>query len=140
MATDEEINRFVSENRELVERIMESQRESIDFAADMGRDAISTAFKSTFIMADYMRQRTELFIDTVLSTITDPEIQNHFMNAGMEVMTGLTSIVQKAPLPSDMREAAIDLNKNMRMAACRANKDCPVKAERKAKEIIEEQC
>lgn len=137
MSAYREIDRFVSENKELIERIMKFQKEEADYLADAGRDAMSAAFKSTAVIADYMKQTSEGIIHSMIGMMADREVQGHFIAAGEEFISGLNALVDAAPVPTSMRCAVSDFEKGMREAACRANKDCPAKRSRGSRVAIE---
>ncbi len=130
MATDEEINRFVNDNRELVERMMAVQKENAEMAKAIGKDVIKLGFESTYIAADFARRKSEEFFVKTYKMITNPEVQRHFMASGLEFLAGLTALAENAPMPSFMREAAVGVQKNARAAACTVNENCPAKAKR----------
>ncbi|MBQ7620922.1 MAG: hypothetical protein IJV02_00715 [Candidatus Methanomethylophilaceae archaeon] len=130
MATDEEIHKFVNDNRELVERMMTVQKENAEMAKAIGKDVIKLGFESTYIAADFARRKSEEFFVRTYKMITNPEVQRHFMASGLEFLAGLTALAENAPMPSFMREAAVGVQKNARAAACMINEDCPAKAKR----------
>ena len=130
MATDEEIDRFVADNRDLIERMMEIQMENARTASLFGRDLAVQMRESAVEAACMVRERSEEFFRETLDTISDPVVQRHFMDASMEFLAGLTALVEAAPMPDFVRTAASDLRSNVRSAACRANKDCPLKAKK----------
>jgi hypothetical protein len=113
MATDEEIERFVTDNREIIGRMMDSQRGNAR-AAELSR-------------------RSEEFFVSVYSMFADPEVQRHFMASGLEFIEGMKVLIGNAPVPGFVRTAATDFGRSARTMACRANKDCPAKAARKIK-------
>jgi hypothetical protein len=127
MATDEEIEQFVNENRELVERMMKAHRESFETLSDMNRQATEEAFETTYRAAEMARQRSEEFFKATVGTIASPVVQRHFMNASLEFLAGLTAIAETAPFPDFVRDAADDIQKTARQTACRRNEDCPFK-------------
>ena len=127
MATDEEIDRFVADNRDLIERMMEIQMENARTASLFGRDLAVQMSESAVEAACMVRERSEEFFRETLDTISDPVVQRHFMDASMEFLAGLTALVEAAPMPDFVRTAASDFKSNARSAACRANKDCPLR-------------
>jgi len=132
MATDEDIQRFVSENREMVERMMKVQKDSLRMASGMGKEAIESSRKA----AEFARDRSEEFVRTTYGMISSPEVQRHFMTAGMEFLAGLTAMAGLAPVPGFMKDAASDFERNARAAACKANESCPMRV--RAKTVTEE--
>ncbi len=127
MATDEEIERFVTENRELVERLMASQKDKVEAAKEAGRDVARFGAISTYYAAEYARKKSEEFFVATYKTIANPDVQRHFMASSLEFLAGLTALAESAPMPSYVKDVAQDFEKNMKSAACKANKDCPAK-------------
>ena len=124
MTADEDIERFVKENRELVERMMRVRRDNIQTASELGKDAIISSRKA----AEFVRTRSEDLARAAYGMVSDPTVQGHFIRAGMEFMAGLTALAKVAPVPDFMKGAAADLQKNARSVACRFNEDCPARA------------
>lgn len=140
MATDEEIDRFVAENRELIERMMRVQKDNLERTSEIGKEFTVMAMESTFLAAETVRKKSEEFVKSTYETITNPVVQKHFMTAGMEFLAGLSTLVETAPVPSMVKATAQDFEKNLKNAACKANEDCPAKAERlKVAQAPEEQ-
>ena len=113
MVTDEEMDRFVRENREIIERMM----------TDRGEDLRRMSVKA----AELTRIRTEKFFSETFEAISDAEVQKHFMNAGLEFLAGISALMQIAPIPDYVKEAASETESNAKQAACKNNKDCPAK-------------
>ena len=127
MATDEEIDSFVAQNRELIERMMRIQKESFDEieAADESARSVKDA-------ARLVREKSEEFFRNTYITITSPEVQKHFMTASMEFLAGLNAIADAAPLPDYVKEGMDNVRKAGRQASCRVNTDCPNKVRRES--------
>ena len=83
MVTDKDIDRFVSDNKELIERMMSIQKDNAELAKRKGEDLIATVFKA----------------------FLDPDVQRHFMASGFEILAGLTSLVQASPTPGFIKDA-----------------------------------
>ena len=130
MATDEEIERFVADNRELIERMMNIQKESFDRSADMAKEFTQEALDSTARAAELARKQSEEFFKATYETIANPSVQKHFMEASLEFLAGLTALVEASPIPESMKTAAADLERNARQTACKSNPDCPMKAKK----------
>lgn len=124
MATEEEIQKFVSENRELIESIMRLQREGVVEATSAARDATKEAVAFAHDSADAARARAEDFGRAAYSMFMDPEVQRHFMTMGMEFMLGLSAMMQRAPIPDFVKDTAGSTERTFKSAACRANEDC----------------
>ena len=133
MVTDEEINKFVGENRELIERIMKVQQESAKETVRLAKEMAEGAVDSTKVAAEKVAKKSEEFFKVTIETITNPVVQEHFMTAGLELIAGLSAMAELAPVPDFMKEAAADFEKEAKKAACKANKDCPAKTTKKAK-------
>lgn len=116
MVTDKDIDRFVSDNKELIERMMSIQKDNAELAKRKGEELIATVFKA----------------------FLDPDVQRHFMASGFEILAGLTALVHASPAPDFIKDAVLDIDKNMRTAACRTNEDCLVKRKIKIAEPAEE--
>ena len=118
--TEEEFQEFVAKNRELIEKIMVLQKEGVIEVASAGRDAVHDAAHA----ADAARDRAEEFAKATYSMFMDPEVQKHFMAMGMELFMGLSAMMQKAPVPDFVREAAGSTERNWKDSACKANDQC----------------
>lgn len=116
MVTDKDIDRFVSDNKELIERMMSIQKDNAELAKRKGEELIAIVFKA----------------------FLDPDVQRHFMASGFEILAGLTSLVHASPTPDFIKDAVSDFDKNLRAAACRTNEDCLVKTKIKIAEPAEE--
>ncbi|AMK13411.1 hypothetical protein AUP07_0355 [methanogenic archaeon mixed culture ISO4-G1] len=130
MVTDEEISKFVGENRELIERIMKIQQESARETARLAKEMAEGAVDSTKVAAERAAKKSEEFFKATFETITNPVVQEHFLTAGLELIAGLSAMAEIAPIPDFMKEAAGDFEKEARKAACNANKDCPAKTKK----------
>ncbi|MBE6523202.1 MAG: hypothetical protein E7Z62_08810 [Thermoplasmata archaeon] len=116
MVTEKDIDRFVSDNKEIIERMMSIQKDNAELAKRKGEELIATVFKA----------------------FLDPDVQRHFMASGFEILAGLTALVQASPTPDFIKDAVSDFDKNLRVAACRTNEDCLVKRKIKIAEPAEE--
>ena len=118
--TEEEFQEFVAKNRELIEKIMVLQKEGAIEIASAGRSAAHDAMNT----ADAAKEKAEEFAKATYSMFMDPEVQRHFMAMGMELFMGLSAMMQKAPIPDFMRDAASSTERNWKDSACRVNDDC----------------
>jgi hypothetical protein len=143
MATDEEIDRFVTENRALIEKVMAAQKETIDrmvevqregmqTQAEIGREAAKDAYSNVAETAEFVRQKSEDFFNATCEMITNPVVQKHFMTSSVEFLAGLTTLIEVAPIPDFVKVAASEFDKNMKQTACKANDACPAKNQQKA--------
>lgn len=122
--TEEEFRRFVEENRDLIERMMDLQREGAADLASAGRDTLKEAVRSREAAAEEARARAEEFAREAYSMFTDPEVQRHFMAMGMELIMGISAMMQRAPVPDFVKDAAGTTERTWKTSACRANEDC----------------
>ena len=127
MATDEEIQSFVSENKALIEKMMEVQKENLKKASEINKQLAEEAFKNTKDATEYAREKSEEFFKTAYEAVINPDVQRHFMNASMEFFAGLSALIDAAPIPDYVKEDMKDAEKNVRQAACKCNDDCPAK-------------
>lgn len=123
MSTEEEFRDFVEKNRDLIEKIMLLQKEGVIEVASAGRDAAHEAEKA----AEEAKRKAEDFAKATYSMFTDPEVQRHFMAMGMELFMGVSAMMQKAPLPDFIKDAAEGTEKSWKSSACRANDECGAK-------------
>lgn len=130
MATDEEIDRFVAENREFIEKMMAVQKENFEKTSELNREMTDEAIKNTKEAAEIARKKSEEFFKATVDTIASPVVQKHFITASMEFLSGLSAMVEISPLPDYIKTAASDMEKNVKQAACKNNKDCPVKSQK----------
>jgi hypothetical protein len=127
MVTDEDLDRFVRENREFIERMMSSRSEDL--------------FRMPAAAAELTKIKSEKFFRETAEALANPEVQKHFMMAGLEFMAGLSALVKMSPLPDYVKEAASETESNVRQTACMNNKDCPVKnKKKKAAKAASEEC
>ncbi len=124
MATEEEIQRFVSQNKELIESIMRLQKEGAVEAASMTRQAAKEVVSFAEDSADSARVHAEEFAKSAYAMFMDPEVQRHFMTMGLEFFLGVSAMMQRAPIPDFVKETAGSTEKTFRSAACRTNEDC----------------
>ena len=130
MATDEEIDRFVTDNKELIDRIMAIQREGVELAKILGKDTVKAGMESTSIAAKAVRKKGGKYFTATYEILTDSEIQKHFITSGLEFVAGFIALTEASPLPDCVKDAVTGFEKNMRAAACRANRNCPAKAKK----------
>ena len=130
MATDEEIDRFVAENREFIEKMLTVQKENFQKVSEINKEMAQETMKNTKEAAEFARMKSEEFFKATLDAITSPVVQKHFMNASIEFLAGLSAMVELAPVPDAVKTAASDMEKNVKQVACKANKDCPAKMQK----------
>lgn len=123
MTTEEEFEQFVRSNRDLIERMMALQKGAAAGFVDAEREIARETYGYARGVADAGRARTEELVASFLGTFTDPEVQRHFMNMGMEFIMGMSAIAERAPLPDFAKEGYRSTHDSMMDAACRA-RDC----------------
>lgn len=107
---DPELEKFLKENREMLERLFKEESEMMEKFLKEGTDS----FRETF---DRERRKAEEFAggkkedvkekaEEVFNAFTDPEVQKHFMVMGMEFMMGMNALVRAMPFPDFVKEAA----------------------------------
>lgn len=128
--SEEEFQTFVRDNKDLIERMIQLQKGAAVETLSVGREFAHDARNLAEESADRARQRTEEAIGAAYSMFMDPEVQRHFMTMGMELVMGITTMMQKAPIPDFVKNAAADSEKNFRDTACRTNEDCARRAQK----------
>lgn len=124
MTGEEEFEAFVRQNRDLIERMIQLQKGAAGEFIGAERAMASEMYGHTRDFADYGRARTEDLIRSAHSALTDPEVQRHFMNMGMEFFMGMSALMQRAPMPGFVREGISTTGSAFRESACRSNEDC----------------
>ena len=117
----EELERMIKEQREMIEKLMEAQKSS---------------FKSTI---EPKKEKAEEFMKAMLSLFTNPEIQKHFVKAGMEFLSGIEEAIKAIPLPDNVKEGigkASEIKDTfVRDVVCEMNPVCKYKTGKKMKKI-----
>jgi len=113
-----DMEEFVKKNREMIEAILKTQKEK----------------------AGSQKKKAEETMDGLLGLILNPEIQRHFVKAGMEFLAGIEGLLRNAPFPDKMKETvgkACDAKDAfMKDVVCEENPDCKIKnKEKKTKKI-----
>ena len=129
--SDEELQRFVEENREAIERLMAS-RASSDAGGSSGPGRKGEAwFEEDFDRfrnrAEEDRERMEDAFRGVYEAFADPEVQKHFMTMGLNFVMGMSALLQRMPAPGFVKETASGMEASWKKSACGANADCGVK-------------
>ena len=105
-------------------------KEQTEQAADKAKEAAHYAKEKTDETAEAAKEKTEEFMKTTYNMFTDPGVQKHFMAMGIEFMSGMSALMQKAPAPDFVKDAASGMESNWKQSTCRKNDEC---AARKAK-------
>ncbi len=88
----EEFKRFILENRELIEAILNEEK-----------DDVKDEFKER---VDETKGKAKDVSDAVFQIISDDDVQKHFMTACLEFLHFFEAVIKAAPLSPEMREAA----------------------------------
>ena len=131
--SDEEFEAFVRQNRELIEKMMELQKTNASQMVQKGFDKAEETAHRVEKTVDDMNSHTREVAETAYNAFTDPVVQKHFFNMGMEFAAGMSAILMRAPLPEFMKEAAETTEKNWKQSACRNNDQC--RARKKAQRV-----
>lgn len=135
--SEEEFQSFIKQNRDLIERMMSLQKEAVVNTAAAGREITHEVVGSAAETAEKAKEKTEEFVKTTYNMFTDAEVQKHFMTMGMEFMAGLSALMQKAPMPDFVKDAAGGVEDNWKQTACKNNDECAAKKARAQKVKIE---
>lgn len=121
--TDPELEKFVRENRDMIEKFLKAEGESFKERYYAEKSRAETA------MNDQKEKVREL-----IGVFTDPEVQRHFMMAGFELFMGINAIMKAAPVPDAFKDI-VDKTEEARVSAmenvCKANSECPKKPAQK---------
>ncbi len=127
MTTEEEFQAFVSQNRDLIERMIAMQKGAAEEFIDKEKELARDVYDYSRARAEQSRARTEEMGKAMISVVTDPEIQRHFLNMGLEFFLGMSAIMAKAPMPDFVRDGYAATKSNVMDAACRTNEGCTAK-------------
>jgi hypothetical protein len=109
---DTDIEQFVKDNREKIEEILARAEK------DPGRK-VEDAMKKVF------------------AALMSPEVQKHFLRAGLEAISGIEAIVRNIPVPDKMKDAADkarEARENVKDVMCEV-KGCKTSKGKKVKKI-----
>lgn len=124
MTTEEEFEEFVTRNRDLIERMIEMQKGAAGDFVTAERAVARDAYGFARGLADESRERAEEFAHAAYSAFTDPDVQRHFVNMGLEFFMGMSALMEKAPMPGAVRDGIRGAEGTVRRAACSTG-DCP---------------
>jgi len=102
MVSDEELNQFVEGNKALIEKIMAIQKDNLDFASEFGKKVADQSFESAKTAGEVAKKKSEEFFKATYTSITNPEVQKHFMNMGNEFLAGMTAFIECIPSPESI--------------------------------------
>ena len=117
----EDLERIIREQREIIDKLIDAQKASLEATAESKKDKIESTLK------------------TMVAPLMNPEVQKHFVKAGMELISGIEELVRSAPLPDSVRgnvDKACDAKDAlMRDVVCEMNPVCKYKTGKKMKKI-----
>ncbi len=135
MTTEEEFNEFIAKNRDVIENMIAMQKGAAEELIGKEKDLAKEAYGHARTYAEDTRNHTEEFARSVIYAITDPEVQRHFMNMGLEFFLGMSALMSKAPVPDFVRESYDTTRSNMMDVACKANSSCNARANTESKKV-----
>ena len=106
---DTDIEQFVKENREKIEEILSRSEK------DPGRKA-------------------EERMKKVFAAFMSPEVQKHFLKAGLEALSGIEAIIRNVPVPDKAAEKAREARETVKDVMCEV-KGCKPSKGKKVKKI-----
>ncbi len=107
--SDEEIEAFIKENRELIEKLMD-RKESESCRGESGETRTGRKIHEE-------REKAESMFRDTYYAFTDPEVQKYFMRMGMDLMMGMSALIQRIPGPDFMKNTAADMETSWKEAA-----------------------
>jgi hypothetical protein len=150
---NEDIVKFITENKEMVEKILTAEREKTVAAMESGnispkefleyhgagaRDAISGEKAMVKELAHSQKERAEMLVEGAMSMITNPDFQKHAISAGLEMLLALDSLIKAAPLPEfakDFAERARSTGDVVQQTYCDMNGSCKAKAKTEVEKV-----
>jgi hypothetical protein len=119
MSTDEILEYLVRTEKDKVEKILKAQKETVKEKLGPRKDRAEDAFRSLVAM------------------FLNPDIQKHFVKAGMEILSGVEEAIKVMPMPDFVKEAmgkASDAKDAiMKDVVCDSNPHCKVKVNKDKK-------
>ena len=158
--TDEEILAFLRENRDRVEAFVvneapeivatlkqqfvdemaaakERGAEKAEVAEEILESAGEEAKEFCESKGKYTKEQVEKVkqsMKDVASAFLEPEVQRHFVNMGLEMMMGVSALINAMPKPKvveEVVEKASEAKSNASKQYCAKNPDCPKKTSKK---------
>ncbi len=131
--SDPEIERFFSENKEMIERLLREEKEIFISTFEQEKEKVGE-------LMDEQKDKAKEMAQGVVNMVTDPEVQRHFMAVGMELLMGMNALMRAAPVPDtvkDMMDKAEEMRKTTADNFCKTNPDCNKKPKPAAPEKID---
>ncbi|MCK9333506.1 MAG: hypothetical protein M0Q19_10120 [Candidatus Cloacimonetes bacterium] len=120
---DPDLERFVRENREMVKKLLELEK-------DLAKETLKEEKYRVEELIDYQKAKTKEVAEGVVTMLTDPDVQKHFMAVGFEFFMGINALMKAAPLPSVVKDAmnkAEDIKDETSKNFCKVNPNCAKK-------------
>jgi len=92
----EEFRKFILENREIIESILNDAKNEAKRASD---EIIGDR-------VDQAKDKTREFSDAVFRIVSDDDVQRHFIGGCLEFLHFFEAVLTAAPLPPEAREVA----------------------------------
>ena len=121
--TDEEIKKFILENRDRVLDILEENVPRVE-------EDVDRAFEHAEKVKAKVSEKKEAAEDVakgVYAAVMSPEVHKHFIKMGMEFFLGLNELADRLPVPDGIRRIRDDVDRTeteIRKEMCRNNPDC----------------
>jgi hypothetical protein len=107
---DPELEKFLKENKEMLERLFSEEKEMMEKFFKEGKSSFKETFNKECGKAeDFAKEKKDKAkekAEDVFNAFTDPEVQKHFMVMGMEFMMGMSALIKAMPFPDFMKDAA----------------------------------
>ncbi len=99
--TEPELEDFVRENLDVLERIIRKEKKAAEESFRRNKDKVRDR-------VDQTRKDAKSAAKQTFEAITNPEVHSHFMNAGLEFISGINSLVRSMPRPDFMKDEEYD--------------------------------
>lgn len=135
--SDEELLRFISENKDRLVQYMRTQgieavdatRKGVKAGVEKINEAAEEVKADVDSEFDVIRNNTREFVNA----FTREDVQKHLVRSGMEFMMAVSTIIDAIPKPGFVSRAydkASDIKSNINREYCAHNDDCPRKADK----------
>lgn len=158
--TDEEIMQFLRENRDRVEAFVINEApeiivnlkqqfadekaaaeeraaeriEEVEEKTESIREEAKEFFESQKGYSKEQVEKVKNSMKDLASAFLSPEVQRHFVNMGIEMMMGVSALIEAVPKPKiveEVVEKASEAKSNASKQYCAKNPDCPKKTSKK---------
>jgi hypothetical protein len=120
MSTDEILKYLMKKEKKKVEEIFKDQNSAFKIKIEPEKEKAEDAFKS------------------IVSIFFNPDIQRHFVKAGIEFLSGVEETIKNMPFPDFVKETmnmASETKDEIMKDVCDSNPNCKVKPKDKDKKI-----